>query len=217
MPDELTIMDQAGNILEHWESDPEQGDEVPIPALQRRAQLWQEMPAEFFNWLQKMYLDYGLVKTNDIIRTRSLWTDFGLGNFLFAAESNDEYAPQLGVLRGQAGAILRKAPGKQEPVYLKARAKFTVGTVRLKLTAEGSEPGDAVIAVGMSSSLDGPWTYFYGNQPWRFDPQVALQVYDVETQALTVGDVYYYRIVRQGGDSGDTLNASVLLAGVQTR
>lgn len=203
MPDELTLEPE---IDEGWEASGEL-----IPSGMRRAASGAVPGSKLFNRLMSIIL-YRLKWLYDLLMSRVYWTD--VTEFIFGVESSSERPPQLGVLRGQSGAILRTAPSKEEPVYLRARAKFSHGAVRLLLTSDGTAQGDAVIAVGLSESLDGPWTYFYGASPWTFDSSQKVQAYEIPTQDLEVGKMYYYRIVRQ---SGGSLSAPVLLAGVSVR
>ena len=213
MDDILTVKDPAGNTLESWES--EFGvDEIPIPSAKRRAQLWKKMPSAFYNWIRKMTI-LRLNNIDNILRNYVLWED--VDEFIYMPEAPGERPPQEGVIRGQHGFLLRKVTPVDEPVYFAARARYDRGAVLLRLTAEGSTAGDAVLAVGLAESLSGPWTYYYGSSPWTFDPDQPLQEYVINTTELTVGKLYYYRLIRQRNDSGDTLNASVLLAGVQVR
>jgi hypothetical protein len=217
MPDDiLTVKDPQGNTLETWEST--FGiDELPVPLGKRKAALWKKMPAAFYNWLQNMTI-LRLNRHDSVFRQSVLWTDIHAEDILYVPEvAGIERPPQDGIIRGQSGKILRKEPIVVEPVYFCARAKYSPGAVRLWLTAEGNTSGNAVLAVGLAESLDGPWMYYYGSSPWTFDPTQPIQVYDIAITDLEVGKLYYYRVVRPKEAPGDTLNASVLLAKVQVR
>ncbi len=198
-------------IEEGWEA---QGE--LIPQTERRARSLNIFGSKFLDRL--LYIFTRRIKdTKDALVTRALWTDLSHEDCLYVPEGAHERPPQRGIIRGQYGLILRKDSPVDEPAYFSTRAKFLDGAVRLKLTAEGNTPGDAVLAVGMAESLTGPWTYFYGASPWTFNPNEPLQIYEIPTTTLTLGKTYYYKIVRQRTASGDTLPAPVLLAGIQTR
>lgn len=202
-----------------YEPEIEQGWEAAgeeIPSGLRRALSLNVFGSKLFDRLMKIFTSR--IKSNrDALVDRALWTDIPLTGLIFRAETTTEYPPQLGVINGQAGIIWRKLPSKAEPVYCRARAKYADGAVRLRLTADGSTAGNAVIAVGVSTSLTGTWSYYYGTAPWTFNPAQTLQTYDIVLSDLTVGTIYYYRILRESGAAGDTLSASVLLEGVQLR
>jgi hypothetical protein len=209
MPDELTLEPE---IEQGWEATGEL-----IPQGMRRAFSFNVFGSKFLDRLchittRRLKFFY------DIFKDRLYWTDVSAEDMLYVPEvAGVERPPQDGTVRGQVGKLLRKLPPVEEPVYFVARAKFSYGAVRLWLTAEGNTSGNAVLAVGLAESLDGPWTYYYGSSPWTFDPTQPIQAYDIATTNLEVGKLYYYRVVRPKEAPGDTLNASVLLAKVQVR
>jgi hypothetical protein len=209
MPDELQL---EAEIEEGWESAGEL-----IPQGMRRALSLNVVGSKLFDRLMSMILSRIKWLYHTIIVDRALWNDIDVEDFLYVPESGSERPPQHGVLHNQYGVILRKSADKDEPVYFRAPAKWSYGTVRLKLTADGTTGGDAVIAVGVAEKITGPWRYYYAPNPWTFVYSQTVQEYDVDVGNLEVGRVYYYRIVRQRNDSGDTLDANVLLAGARVR
>lgn len=222
---DLDIRDEGGHLFEHWEStygnnptDPGV-DEIIIPEGERKAQLWAEMPAEYFNWLQKTMLDHGLIVLRDAVRNRALWNEVGLDGWFTIIENGQRGTAWAG-LNGFNGALLGKEPESPEFFYFAAIGRLADGVVRLAVTSPSQAVGDIVLSVGVAESLDGPWTTYLPDLALHFDPQATQpQKLEIATGVLVVGKTYYYRIGRAvDPGSGDSLGADVLVVSpIRTR
>lgn len=211
--DDLTVQDEAGNTLESWES--EFGtDEFPIPVGKRKAQLWKKMPSAFYNWVRKMTIGR-LNRHDEIFRERVLWND--VESFFWQEETATERPPVWGMRNNFVGFIFRKDISFDEALYWTARNKYT-GEVQLAISAQTQNTGGVMFSVGVAEDLNGPYTTHSPESPLQFDPEVPQpQVLTIPCGLLTVGKVYYYRLMREYDHQGDTLNADVIVTEVRVR
>lgn len=158
----------------------------------------------------------GIKATRDVLRDRALWTD--VDTFFWQDETGTERPAVWGTRNQFHGFIFRKSPNVPEVIYFKVRNKYTDGEVQLAISSDAAVPGGVMFSIGVAEDLNGPYTTYSPESPLYFDPSSPQpQRLTISCGTLTTGKTYYYRLVRESGHQGDTLNADVVVTEVRVR
>lgn len=137
----------------------------------------------------------------------------------FIAEVSGERGAVFSQLNGFPGAVFRKSLPQgiaAETFYFRAPTHLEQSSVYLLLSSNSASSGNVALSVGVANSLNGPFTTYYPNTAPIFDPTLTQpQLLTIPTGTLTAAKPYYYRVSREYGSVGDTLNSNVIIAGIK--
>lgn len=188
-----------------------------LPIIHRVAKALKRAKHRFFDRVfYVLFKDLKLVY--DGIVNRVMWQSIPVEEW-FHEEEGTERPAIKSELNGFRGYLFRKTASKKEYIIVPAKALLETGAIRLLVTSEHVGTGGVVFSVTVMKGLDDPAPNSYTLSPaLAYDNTAAQpQLAELSTETLTVGDNYYYKIMREKDAAGDTLDADVLLTDAQPR